>query len=157
MKRQQAVVMESKNERLSTPGTERILEIFYDSEVNSSSTSVESSPKRRVPPHTNIKSLGRKDISHAKDDLISDKINDMHFAGDMIRRTVYNNQNAKVQKQGDSIATVSLVDKRTSHRQMKGLQHSQSMQTIIQEVMEVHNSVTGIISPHCQPSSFYIS
>ena len=144
--------MESKYERISSPGTERILETFYDSEVNSSSTSVESSPKRRGPPHTSITSIGRKDVSHApiKDELVSDKINDMHFAGDMIRRTVYNNQNMKVQKQG-AIATVSQVEVRTSHRQMKGLQHSQSMQTIIQEVMVVHNSVTGIISYRCQP------
>lgn len=137
--------MESDYERVSSPGTERILGLFYDSEINSTSSSVTTSPKRRIRTQAQSNIMGQKDPAHTpiRDELVSMKIKDMHFAGDMIRRTVYNSQNAKEQKQGESLSSINELEVRTSNRQMKGLQQSQSMQTIIQEVMVVHNSITG--------------
>jgi hypothetical protein len=89
--------------------------------------------------------MARKDpaLPPLRNELVSDKINDMHFASDMIRRTVYTNPVPIGKAQQQESAGDSEIAARTSQRQMKGLQHSQSMQTIIHQVMEVHNTMTG--------------
>ena len=154
------------NERPASPGTEKILLDYYKADDDSTNASVSASvaSKRRHQQHSHF--MGRKEHSlpPVRNEMVSDKINDMHFASDMIRRTVFTNQNNLHTKEHSkehqqqlqrtpsvsSIATAGSdneIEIRSSQRQMKGLQHSQSMQTIIHQVMEVHNLMTGTSQP----------
>ena len=149
--------MDSYSDRVASPGTERILVDFYNTDDDTTTASV-TTTKRKEKSHNHLNHMARKDLPPApvRYELVSDKINDKHYASDMIRRTVFTNQNQLNSKEPQnyhnnaSITSTSTSESeiaaRTSNRQMKGLQHSQSMQTIIQQVMEVHNSVTGT---HC--------
>jgi hypothetical protein len=127
---------------------EQIITDFYSNEDNSSLGSLNS--KRRLRPP-----LGKKlaDIP-----LSSGKITDKHYASDMMRRTVFSNNDKTTKEQqfkqdlslsngnddDESLRSVSSIEIRTSNKQMKGLQ-TQSMMMIMQQVMEVHNTVTEVI------------
>ena len=145
--------MDSYTERASSPGTERILIDFYNTDDDTTNTSITSN-RRREKQKTHLNHMARRDPPQPplRNELVSEKINDKHYASDMIRRTVFTNQNQSNSKDpqndynhNNATSSESEIAARTSNRQMKGLQHSQSMQTIIQQVMEVHNSVTGAL------------
>lgn len=132
--------MENYHERPSSPGVEKIMLDFYASDDDSVSASVAS--KRRRHPLTRL--IGKKDVFPviARKDQTAEKINDKHFAADMIRRTVFNDR-TEVDRPHNVSTIENEISNRTSQRQMKGLQHTQSMQNIIHQVMVVHNTVTG--------------
>jgi hypothetical protein len=112
-------------DRPISPGTEKILTDFYlnDNESICGST-ITKRTQQSFPETLSPKS----DMTPIKENIITEKIKSRHFAGDMLRRTVYNDYKTCI---------------RTSKRQMKGLQHTQSMESIIQQVTVVHNTVSG--------------
>jgi hypothetical protein len=126
-------------DRPISPGTEKILTDFYlnDNESICGST-ITKRTQQSFPETLSPKS----DMTPIKENIITEKIKSRHFAGDMLRRTVYNDRQDDVRGQDLSVADYKTCI-RTSKRQMKGLQHTQSMESIIQQVTVVHNTVSG--------------
>lgn len=127
---------------------EKIMSDFFSNDDNSSIGSINS--KRRLKPP-----LGKRDSTFLP--LSSEKITDKHYASDMIRRTTFanagkRNEDYQLKQRSfvsndtidddESLRSLNSIERKTSNKQHKGL-HSQSMMTIIQQVMEVHNTVTG--------------
>jgi hypothetical protein len=110
-----------------SPSAEKILTDFYANDNESICSSTITKRTQQSYPETLSPKI-RKDI-------ITEKIKSRHFAGDMLIRTVYNPDNS-------SIADNETCS-RTSKRQMKGLQQTQSMESTIQQVTVVHNTVSG--------------
>lgn len=126
-------------DRPISPGMEKILTDFYanDNESICGSTitiQTQQSYPETLSPKSNATSI--------KKNVIAEKIRSRHYAGDMLRRTVYNDVQADLRRQDSSLADHETCI-RTSKRQMKGLQHTQSMESIIQQVTVVHNTVSG--------------
>lgn len=134
--------MEYHEQRPTSPGMEKILKDFYASDDESVNVSVSSKRRQHQQPQSNPAAKNNAFLPLMKKGLVAEKINDKHFAGDMIRRTVFNDKDENQRPSNASIAD-NEISARTSNRQMKGLQHTQSMQAIIHQVMVVHNTVTG--------------
>ena len=120
-------------------GTEKILADFYSNDNESTCHSTTTKRSQQSYPET---LSPKSDVTSMNKNVTAEKIISRHFAGDMLRRTVFNDKQCDLKRDDASLADSETCIK-TSKRQMKGLQNTQSMESIIQQVTVVHNTVNG--------------